>query len=84
MSAPRKLFGPRFSTNVYYKCLFALSAFLFSDYNLNLICEDQCYTELVYCAQKCNGDSSCLTNCAREEGHCIQGLIENNLSRIRT
>ena len=45
-----------------------------SDYNLNLICEDKCYTELIDCAQKCNGESTCLGNCARDEAHCIQGL----------
>ena len=46
----------------------------FSDYNLNLICEEKCYSELIKCALTCDEESNCLRVCARQEGHCIQGL----------
>ena len=58
---------------------FAFFIVEFSDYNLNLICEEKCYSELIKCALTCDEDSDCLRACAHEEGHCIQGLKQGFL-----
>ena len=54
---------------------YSVAKYYLSDYDLNLVCEDVCFSNLVDCAQACNSESTCLTECAREEATCIKGCV---------
>ena len=43
------------------------------DYELNFVCKDLCYADLVDCALICSDDTICLADCARIEAECIEG-----------
>jgi len=45
----------------------------FRDYELNFVCKDLCYDDLVDCALICGDDTICLADCARVEAECIEG-----------
>ena len=45
----------------------------FRDYELNFVCKDLCYDDLVDCALICGDDTICLADCARIEAECIEG-----------
>ena len=47
--------------------------FYFRDYELNFVCKDLCYDDLVDCALICGDDTICLADCARIEAECIEG-----------
>ena len=35
-------------------------------------CYDKCIATLIECAMACNGDSMCISQCNREENHCVK------------
>ena len=47
----------------------------FSNIELNEKCHRYCNNELFKCVGYCDNDSSCISDCSREEISCIQGSI---------
>ena len=47
----------------------------FSDQELTEKCHTYCNEELIKCVGYCDNDSSCISDCSREEISCNQGFI---------
>ena len=59
-----------------------ITGFLFRVLNLNEICTERCGATLLQCIQGCEpDDSSCLSECIRDEIECINGNLLVDISK---